>query len=76
MCFNQDSAIFSLNGKLLKLVDQFIFLDSNISSTESDANILMEKAKTAIDSLTTIWKSDFAHKIKWDFFQTKRVSTR
>ena len=29
----------SLNGKLLKLVKQFIYLSSNISSTESDVNI-------------------------------------
>ena len=31
-------AIFSLNGKLLKLVDPFRHLDGNISSSESDVN--------------------------------------
>ena len=46
--FNQDGAISSLNGKFLKLVDQFIYLGSDISSTESDVNICIGKALTAI----------------------------
>ena len=37
MWFKQDTAI-TLNDKLLKQVDQFIYLGSNISSTESDIN--------------------------------------
>ena len=32
-------AIFSLNGKTLKLLNLIIYLGSNISSTESDLNI-------------------------------------
>ena len=48
MCFNRDGA--SLNGKPLKIVDQFIYLGRNISSTESDINILIAKAWTAIDT--------------------------
>ena len=48
MCFNQDGAICSLNDKLLKLVDQFTYLGSNISSTESDVNTRVGKAWTAI----------------------------
>ena len=39
MCFKQDAAISTLNGKPLKFVDQFIYLGSNISSTERDANL-------------------------------------
>ena len=35
MCFNQDGAVSTLNGKPLKLVDHFIYLSSNISSTET-----------------------------------------
>ena len=42
----------SLNGKPLKLVNQFTYLSSNISSTESDVNI--GKAWMAIDKLSTI----------------------
>ena len=35
-CFKQGGAIFSVNIKPLKLVDQFTELGSNISSTETD----------------------------------------
>ena len=38
-CYNQP-----LSGKLLKLVEQFIYIGSNISSTESDVNIRIAKA--------------------------------
>ena len=58
MCFNQDDAI-SLNGKPLKLVDDFIYLGSNISSTESIINKCISKAWTTIIRLSTIWKTDF-----------------
>ena len=40
----QHGAIFTLNDKPLKLVDQFTYLSSNISSTESDVNIRIGKA--------------------------------
>ena len=43
MCFKQDEAISTLNGKPLKLVDQFIYLGSNISFTESIVNIHLGK---------------------------------
>ena len=39
---NQDDPISSSNDKSLKLVDQFIYLSSNISSTESDVNVCIE----------------------------------
>ena len=43
MYFKQDGDISTLNGKPLKLVDQFTYLGSNITSTESDVNILVGK---------------------------------
>ena len=64
MCFNQDGTIFSLNGKRLKYVEQFIYISSNISSTESNVKIFRGKAWTTTDELTTIWKSDLADEIK------------
>ena len=36
---NQDGAIFSLNGKPLEWINLFIYISSNMSSSESDANI-------------------------------------
>ena len=47
----QLSAIFSLNGDIFELVDKFIYLCSNISSTESDVTRHIDNAWTAIDWL-------------------------
>ena len=57
VCLYQDGAISSLNDKLLKLVDQFIYFSSSISSTENNVNVHM------VNSLMTIWKSDLSDKI-------------
>ena len=43
VCFKQDGAITTLNGNLLKLIDQFSYISNNISSTESDVNIYIRK---------------------------------
>ena len=60
MCFKEERAIFTLRGKPLNLVDQFTYLSSNISSTESDVNILLTKALAAIDRLLIVCKSDLS----------------
>ena len=39
--------LFPLSGKPLKLVDQFTYLRSNISSTESDMKIRLAKVWNA-----------------------------
>ena len=57
---NKDSAISQLNGKALKLIDQLIYLGSNILSTVSDVNVQIDKVWTAI-MLTTTWKSDLSN---------------
>ena len=43
MCFKQEGAISTLTRKPLKLVNQFTYLGSNITSTESNINILKSK---------------------------------
>ena len=48
MGFKREGAVFTLSGRLLKLVDKFTYLSSNISSTESDVNIWQAKAWTTI----------------------------
>ena len=68
MYFNQNSAIFSLNGKPLKLVNQFKYLGSNISLTENNVNIHFSKGWTNIDMIWTTWKSEFSHEIKRQLF--------
>ena len=59
---------------LLKLVDQFIYLSSNISSSESFVNISIEKEWIAMSGLLIIRKSDLCDIIKWEFFQAINVS--
>ena len=71
---NQDGVISSLNGKHLKFVGQFIYLDSNISSTENNVNICRGMAWSTIDWLTTIWKFDLSDKTKQELFQAVAVS--
>ena len=51
MSFKQDGTISTLNAKSLKLIDQFTYFGSNISSTESDVSICIGKAWTAIDCM-------------------------
>ena len=41
--FHQEGDISNLSGKPLKLVDEVTYLGSNISSTESDVNVRIEK---------------------------------
>ena len=71
MCFNKKKkkkrAIS--NGNSLKFVGMFIYLSSCVSSTESDTNIRLAKAWTAIDTLSIIWKSNLSDKIKQRWYQ-------
>ena len=74
MCFKREWAISILNGGSLKLVDKFRYLGSVVSSSESDDNMRLAKAWTAIDWLPIIRKSELSDKIKRYFFQTVVVS--
>ena len=55
-------------------MNQLIDIGSNILSTESDVNICIGKAWTAIDRLTTLWKYGFSDIMKLKFFQVVAVS--
>ena len=72
MCFNQRD-ISTLNGSFLKLVDNFTYLGSSVSSTETDINTRLAKAWAAIDRLSVIWKSDLTDKMKRNLFQAADV---
>ena len=74
MCYNHTGNISTLDGTSLKLVDKFTYLGSSVSSTEKDINTRLTKARTAIDSLSIIWKSDLTDKMKRSFFQAAVVS--
>ena len=73
MCFNEGS-LSSASVNPLKVVGQYIYLSSNISSIESHVNIHIGVAWGAIERLWTIWISDLSDKIKQEFFQAVAVS--
>ena len=62
----------TLDGASLRLVGNFTYLGSSVSSTENDTRLT--KAWTAIDRLSIIWKSDLTDKMKHSFFQAAVVS--
>ena len=70
MRFEQNDDISTLNGEASKLVEQFTYIGSNISSTEIDVKICIEKAWTAFDHMEIwcLWKN------KTEFFQDVAVS--
>ena len=72
MCYNQTGDISTLDGTPLKLVDTY--LGSSVASTEKDIDTRLTKAWTAINRLSTIWKSDLTDKRKRSFFQAVVVS--
>ena len=66
--------IFELRRTPLKLVDKFTYLGSSVESTEKDIETRLTKAWTAINRLSTIWKSDLTDKMKRSFFQAAVTS--
>ena len=74
MCFNQAGDISTLDGTSLKLVDKFTSRGSSVSSIEKDIDTRLTKARTAIDKLSVIWKSNLTDKMKRSFFQAAVVS--
>ena len=70
----QTGDISTLEGTPLKLVDKFTYLGSSVESTEKDIETRLTKAWTAINRLSTIWKSDLTDKMKRSFFQAAVTS--
>ena len=74
MRFYQAGDISTLDGSSLKLVDKFTHLGSSVSLTETDVNMRLAKAWTAIDWQSVIWMSDLTDKMKHSFLQAAVVS--
>ena len=55
-------------------LDKFTYLGSSVESTEKDIETRLTKAWTAINRLSTIWKSDLTDKMKRSFFQAAVTS--
>ena len=74
MCYNQTGDISTLDRIPLKLVDKSTYLGSSVASSEKDIDTRLTKAWTAINRLSTIWKSDLTDKMKRSFFQAAVTS--
>ena len=74
ICYNQTGNIATLDGASRKLVDEFTYLGSSVSSTEKVIDTRLKKAWTGIDRLSIIRKSDLTDKMKRSFFQAAVVS--
>ena len=75
MCLNQFGATSSPNNMPLKWMYHFIYLGSNITSTENTGiDVSVDKAWTVIDGLLAMWKTDPWNKIKWKLFRAEAVS--
>ena len=72
---NLDKCYFVLNiPKTYSNSDKFTYLGSSVESTEKDIETRLTKAWTAINRLSTIWKSDLTDKMKRSFFQAAVTS--
>ena len=58
----------------LKPFSLFLFFLTKFCDSKKDIDTRLTKAWTAIDRLSTIWKSDLTDKMKWSFFQAAIVS--
>ena len=67
MCNSQDGPVETLNKTTLKKVDDFVYLGSNIISTEKDVIRRISKAWSALYQLRAIWKSTLPKQIKKGF---------
>ena len=54
MCFKQKEFISTLSVKPLEFVEQFIYLDSNISSTEKNINVQIAQSAGAVEYIDCI----------------------
>ena len=68
ICNTSNYAIFTFSGKVLKSINQFTYIGSHISLTESNTKIHITKA------LSIVWKSDLSDKIKRDLFGAVAMS--
>ena len=62
------------SNRLSIIFDKFTYLGSSVESTEKDIETRLTKAWTAINRLSTIWKSDLTDKMKRSFFQAAVTS--
>ena len=66
MNFNQDNAMSLLNRKPLKLVNKFLYLNTNITSTESNVNLYTRHGEPMIKNNMEVW---YLIKYNWNSYK-------
>ena len=69
MPFQQEGTMKTLKGENIKQVCSFVYLGSEIANTESDVNIRIGKAWTALNKMKPIWESHLQEDLKRRFFR-------
>ncbi|XP_047471480.1 uncharacterized protein LOC125026921 [Penaeus chinensis] len=71
MSLNQENQnLITLEGGVLKRVDDFLYLGSWIGSSAKDIETKISKAWLAMNKMELIWKSDIPKETKISFFRT------
>jgi len=69
MRFNQEGTMQTVKGETVKQVTSFVYLGSEVADSESDINIRIGKAWTALNKMKTIWESRLSNELKRQFFR-------
>ena len=66
---NSNKTVKSIDGEVLKNVDNFIYLGSEIESTNIEIKIRNTKSWAALEKLSSIWKLSHSTTLKRNFFR-------
>ena len=69
MSINDAGLMKSLDDQIIQEVLDFVYLGSNVQSSEKDMTIRITKAWAALNKLTSIWKSNLPDDLKRSFFR-------
>ena len=69
MNINSNKTVKSIDGEVLKNVDNFIYLGSEIDSTDKEIKVRIAQSWAALDKLSSIWKSPLSTNLKRNFFR-------
>ena len=69
MNINSNKTVKSKVGEFLKNVNNFIYLESEIESTDKEINIRIANSWAALDKLRSIWKSQLNTTLMRNFFR-------
>ena len=69
MNMNSNKTVKSIDGEILNNVKNFIYLGSEIESTDKEIKIRIAISWAALDKLSAIWKSPLCTTLKRNLFR-------